>query len=134
MLTWGDVIRLMCWAHTSWAMDRSEYLAAIRVEDKEVTQKILLDIYTLQWSVQNEATFRTVFRLLEEKHSYDDNPGLNIAVLRFFMYMRKVWVDSSEFRPVDTTMVEVGLMDIQSIKWLISFIPNSVMCNVLVCG
>ena len=90
----------MCWAHTSRAIDRSAYLAGIRAVDKEVASKLLQDLYMLQWSVLNEDSFRAVFKLLEEKHSYPGQPLLNSAVLAFFSYMRDVWVDSAEFRLV----------------------------------
>ena len=90
--------RLMCWAHTSRALDRSQQLAAIRAVDKVIANKILEDIHLLQWSVQNEESFRAVFRLLVSKHCYPDQPELNNAVQAFFEYMRGTWVESEEFR------------------------------------
>ena len=94
----ASVTRVMCWAHTSRAIDRSAYLAGIRAVDKEIANKLLQDLYMLQWSVLNEDSFRAVFKLLEEKHSYPSQPLLNSAVLDFFSYMRDVWVNSDEFR------------------------------------
>ena len=96
--TWEEenVTRLMCWAHTSRAIDRSQYLADIRHLDKKVSAKIMEDLYLLQWSVPNEKSFLAVFSLLESNHSYPNLPELDTAVKNFFQYMRSVWVESEE--------------------------------------
>ena len=96
--TWEEenVTRLMCWAHTSRAIDRSQYLADIRKLDKKVSAKIMEDLYLLQWSVPNEKSFLAVFSLLELNHSYPNLPELDTAVKNFFQYMRSVWVGSEE--------------------------------------
>ena len=75
--TWDEnVTRLMCWAHTSRAINRSSYLAAIRKLDKKLATQIVDDVYLLQWSVPNERSFLAVFELLESKHSYLEIIGL----------------------------------------------------------
>ena len=97
--TWDEnVTRLMCWAHTSRAIDRSSYLAAIRNMNKKLATQIVDDVYLLQWSVPNERSFLKVFELLESKHTFPNEPGLNGAVRNFFEYMRSVWVESGERR------------------------------------
>ena len=97
--TWDEnVTRLMCWAHTSRAIDRSSYLAAIRSIDKKLATQIVDDINLLQWSVPNERSFLAVFGLLESKHTFPNQPELNEAVRNFFEYMRSVWVESGERR------------------------------------
>ena len=74
--TWGHgVTRLMCWAHTSRAIDRSKYVAVL-----------------------NEDSFMAVFRLLESKHTVPNFPELDDAVKNFFQYLRTVWVESEERR------------------------------------
>ena len=92
------VTRLMCWAHTSRALDRSHQLSAVRAIDKVVATKIIEDVHFLQWSALNEKSFRTVFRLLVSKHSYPNRPNLHIAVQAFFDYMQTTWIESDEFR------------------------------------
>ena len=84
--TWEEenVTRLMCWAHTSRAIDRSQYLADIRKLDKKVSAKIMEDLYLLQWSVPNEKSFLVVFSVLELNHSYPSLPELDTAVKNFF--------------------------------------------------
>ena len=97
--TWEEednVTRLMCWAHTSRAIDKSHYLATIRQLDKKVSAKIMDDLYLLQWSVPNEKSFLAVFSLLQLSHSYPSLPELDTAVKDFFDYMRSVWVESGE--------------------------------------
>ena len=97
--TWGHgVTRLMCWAHTSRAIDRSKYVAAVRALDKKVAGKIIEDLYLMQWSVLNEDSFMAVFRLLESKHTVPNFPELDDAVKNFFQYLRTVWVESEERR------------------------------------
>ena len=97
--TWGQgVTRLMCWAHTSRAIEKSKYLAAIRALDKKVAGKIMEDLYLLQWSVLNENSFMTVFGLLESKHTFPNFPELDGAVRSFFQYLRSVLVESEERR------------------------------------
>ena len=88
----------MCWAHVKRAVDRSEYLAAVRAEDKEVAKKIMEDLDNLQWTANNEETFRRVFSLLEMKHSEHGINSLDLSCSNLFQYLRKIWVDSEEFR------------------------------------
>lgn len=102
---WGiQPVRLMCWAHTTRAIDRSDYLKAIRAVDSVFTEKLLHDLDLLQWMVQNEASFKYVFRLFKEKYigmaeiKKVDCPELLIAAEAFFKYMTSVWVESKEFR------------------------------------
>ena len=52
----GEIDRLMCWAHVDRAVDRPEYLAAVRAEHKEVANKIMDDLNTLQWTANDEMT------------------------------------------------------------------------------
>ena len=66
----------------------------MRAKDKEVARKIIQDIYTLQWSVQNKETFHYVFDLLENLHMYAEKPDLNNAQNKFFLYMKNVRVIS----------------------------------------
>ena len=66
--------------------------------DKALATQILLDIDNLQWSVLNEKSFRYVFDLLESKYAENSNPDMEVALKRFFKYMRAVWVESREFR------------------------------------
>ena len=97
--TWGHgVTRLMCWAHTIRAIDRSKYFAAIRALDKKVAGKIMEDFYFMQWSVLNEDSFMAVFTLLESNHTFQNFPELDEAVKSFFQYIRTVWVESEERR------------------------------------
>ena len=62
------------------------------------------DLDQLQWMVQNEASFRTVFALYKEKYSKLaetrklDYPELATSMAAFFMYMSSVWVESKEFK------------------------------------
>ena len=58
----------MCWAHTTRAIDRSDYLKALRAINAELTEKLLHDLDLLQWMVQNENSFRTVYNLFVEKY------------------------------------------------------------------
>ena len=51
----------MCWAHVDRAVDRPEYLAAVRAEHKEVANKIMDDFNTLQWTANEEIIFRRVY-------------------------------------------------------------------------
>ena len=51
----------MCWAHVDRAVDRPEYFAAVRAEDKEVANKIMDDFNTLQWTANDEIIFRRVY-------------------------------------------------------------------------
>ena len=59
---------------------------------------ILQDIVNLQWSALNESSFRTSFKLLEEKYLHKYDTVLNGVVAKFFSYMRKVWIDSGEWK------------------------------------
>lgn len=101
---WGDEpVRLMCWAHTTRAVDRSDYLKAMRAADSDFTQKLLNDLDLLQWMVTNENTFRSVFLLFKDKYTtLAENkvecPELISAVGQFFNYMQSVWVDKPQFR------------------------------------
>ena len=93
-----DVTRLMCWAHTSRAVDRSKYLSKVRALDKEKARELVQDLHFLQWSVLNEDSFKAVFNLYEAKHQYSDAPDLHSAVQEFLLYLREVWVESNERR------------------------------------
>ena len=102
---WGEQpVRLMCWAHTTRAIDRSDYLKALRSVDSELAEKLLHDLDLLQWMVQNEDAFRTVFKLFKQKYidtaklKVVECPELLTAVEAFFGYVGRVWVDSKEFR------------------------------------
>ena len=76
----------MCWAHTTRAIDRSDYLKAIRAVDSVFTEKLLHDLVLLQWMVQNEGSFKYVFK---EKY---------IGMAELKKYMTSVWVESKAFR------------------------------------
>ena len=101
-LVWGpsefSVTRLMCWAHTSRAVDRSSYLAKVRALNKEKALQLVQDLNFLQWSVLNEESFQAVFKLYEAKHQYPEHPELHVAVQDFMLYLREVWVESEESR------------------------------------
>ena len=65
---WGDEpVRLMFWAHTTRAIDRSDYLKALRALDKDLVVKLMEDLDQLQWMVQNKASFMVVFQLFKMK-------------------------------------------------------------------
>jgi hypothetical protein len=86
----------MCWSHVhSNLLPR---LKSILPLDKTVHTSILKDIADLQWSVLNEGSFRHVFSLIEAKYIGKYNDVMNGILAEFFRYMRKVWVDSDEFR------------------------------------
>ena len=93
-----SVTRLMCWAHTSRAVDRSSYLAKVRTLNKEKALQLVQDLNFLQWSVLNEESFLAVFKLYEAKHQCPDLPELHVAVKDFLLYLREVWVESEESR------------------------------------
>ena len=80
-------VRLMCWPHVN--RNLGPQLKSISTMDKALATQILLDIDNLQWSVLNEKSFRYVFELLETKHSVNANPDLEVALKRFFKYMRE---------------------------------------------
>ena len=87
--------RLMCWAHVhSNLLPR---LKCVTVLNKTVSDNILKDIVNIQWSVLNEASFRKCFQLLEAKYLGKHDVVLNGVLEQFFAYLRKVWIDSSEF-------------------------------------
>ena len=94
----GEIDRLMCWAHVYRAVDRPEYLAAVRAEHKEVANKIMDDLNTFQWTANDEMTFRRVFKLLEKKHISTDNAAVETRIARLLQYIRDIWVNSKEFR------------------------------------
>ena len=94
----SDIVsfRLMCWSHVhSNLLPR---LKSILPLDKTVHTSILKDITDLQWSVLNEDSFRHVFSLIEAKYIGKYNDVMNGILAKFFRYMRKVWVESDEFR------------------------------------
>ena len=86
----------MCWAHVhSNLLPR---LKCVTVHNKTVSDNILKDIVNIQWSVLNEASFRKCFELLEAKYLGKHDVVLNGVLEQFFTYLRKVWIDSSEFK------------------------------------
>ena len=102
---WDDEpVWLMCWAHTTRAIDRSDYLKALRALDKDLVVKLMEDLDQLQWMVQNKASFRVVFQLFKEKYTKlaedkkVDYPELPSAMSSFFLYMSRVWVESKEHK------------------------------------
>ena len=88
----------MCWAHVDRAVDRPEYLAAVRAEHKEVANKIMDDLNTFQWTANDEMTFRRVFELLEKKHISTNNAAVETSIARLLQYIRDIWLNSKEFR------------------------------------
>jgi hypothetical protein len=88
--------RLMCWSHVHRAI--SPQLKSVGSHDKTLATNILNDIMDLQWSVLNEETFRRVYSLLEQKYLEKYSPDINASIAKFFSYMRKVWINSEEFR------------------------------------
>ena len=86
----------MCYAHVHTNV--FSHLKSVTTQNKSVADSILRDFENLQWSVLNEASFRKCFSLMEKKYlgQYDDI--LNGVLANFFLYMRKVWIDSTEFR------------------------------------
>jgi hypothetical protein len=88
--------RLMCWAHVhSNIVPR---LKSVSTHNASVHDSILKDIVDLQWSALNEKSFRKGFELLQSKYLDKYDSILNGVISNFFDYMRKVWVDSNEFR------------------------------------
>ena len=85
-------VRLMCWPHVH--RNLTPQLKSISTMDKALATQILLDIDNLQWSVLNEKSFRYVFDLLESKYAENSNPDMEVALKKFFKYMRAVWVES----------------------------------------
>ena len=88
--------RLMCWAHVHSNM--LPQLKCIAAHNSSVSDCILEDIVHIQGSALNEATFRKSFKLLELKYLNKYDIVLNGVVAKFFSYMRKVWIESNEFR------------------------------------
>ena len=67
---WGDgPVRLMCWAHTTRAIDCSDYLKALRALDKDLVLKLMEDLDQFKWMVQNKASFMVVFELFKMKYT-----------------------------------------------------------------
>ena len=88
--------RLMCWAHVhSNILPR---LKTVTTHNKKLSDSILQDITSIQWSSLNEDTFRKLFDLLEDKYLGMYDVVLNGVLETFFTYMRNVWIESSEFR------------------------------------
>ena len=87
--------RLMCWAHVH--SNLLPKLKCITAHKKSVSDEILHDIVNIQWSALNEATFQKSFKLLEKKYLGKYDVVLNGVIATFLSYMRKVWIDSSEF-------------------------------------
>ena len=92
------ITRLMCWAHVDRAIDRSGYLAAVRKESKEIAERLMEDMEKLQWTAQNEASFRKLFHLLKQKYESPESLEVKKAIDSFFKYVNEIWVESKEFR------------------------------------
>lgn len=86
--------RLMCWAHVHSNM--LPQLKCISAQNRSVSDNILKDIVDIQWSALNERSFRKSFNLLEKKYISKFDTVLNVVIDKFFSYMHKVWIDSSE--------------------------------------
>ena len=86
----------MCWAHVhSNILPR---IKSVATQNKKIADAILRDIENLQWSALNESSFKKAYSLLEEKYLGKHDLVLNDVLNIFFSYMRKVWIDSTEFR------------------------------------
>ena len=59
------------------------------------------DFENLQWSALNEASFRKVYGLMEQKYYGHFDVVMNGVLDKFFSYMRKVWIDSSQFHWIE---------------------------------
>ena len=85
----------MCWPHVY--RNVVPRLASIKNANPKVHDELLNDIEQLQWSANNEVTFRLAYDLLEAK--YKTNYKEHLKVLEeFFLYFRGQWVDSPVFR------------------------------------
>ena len=72
-------------------------MAPLKKANQEMQNKLLHDIEQLQWSVNNESTFRHVFSHLEEKYKSKYKEHL-FELEEFFAYMRDQWINSPVFR------------------------------------
>ena len=93
----GDLVqfkRLMCWAHVHTNIHK--HMKQILSNNKSVHDSLSKDINDLQWSVLNEDSFSKVFTLIEDKFIGKYDSILNDLLDKFFQYMRKVWVESTE--------------------------------------
>ena len=92
--------RLMCWPHTYRKI--VSQLKAINGMSTTLGSKLLEDIVVLQWSVLTEESFFFVHELLETKYlsleTCENNKDLLVQVKIFFVYFKKVWVNSKEYR------------------------------------
>ena len=102
---WGSgPERVMCWAHATRAIDRSDKLKAVRAISADFATKMMDDLDKLQWMSTNEATFRTVCELYRDKYKQlagtmkAEYPDMSTRVESFFFYMSTQWVDSKEFK------------------------------------
>ena len=86
----------MCWAHVH--SNILPQLKCISAHNKNVSENILKDIVDIQWSALNEMSFRKSFDLLKSKYVGKFDYLLDEAIVKFFTYMHKVWIDSGEFR------------------------------------
>jgi hypothetical protein len=102
---WGSgPERVMCWAHATRAIDRSDRLKAVRAINADFASKMMEDLDKLQWMATNEATFRVVFGLYRDKYKElahtmkAEYPDLSTTVESLLSYMSTQWVVSKEFK------------------------------------
>ena len=74
------------------------HLKSVTTHSKTVSDGILRDFENLQLSALNKASFRKVYGLMEQKYLGHYDALMNGVLDKCFSYMRKVWIDSSEFR------------------------------------
>jgi hypothetical protein len=87
--------RLMCWPHVY--RNVVPRLVHIKKDNPDVYNELLNDIEELQWSANNEVTFRLAYDLLEAKYKTKYKDHLKVLE-EFFMYFRRQWIDSPVFR------------------------------------
>ena len=88
--------RLMCWSHVH--SNIIPQLKSVCTQNKSVHDKLLGDLVNIQWSALNEASFKKSVELLEKKYLDQADTVLKSVISNFFEYLRKVWINSEEFR------------------------------------
>ena len=85
----------MCWPHVY--RNVLPRLIPIKNANPNLHNNLLHDIEQLQWSANNEVTFRLAYDLLEAKYKTNNMEHLQVLE-EFFLYFRRQWIDSPVFR------------------------------------
>ena len=88
--------RLMCWSHAH--SNILPQLKSVSAQSKSVHDKLLSDLVNIQWSALNEASFKKSVDLVEKKYLDQTDAVMKSVISNFFEYLRKVWINSAEFR------------------------------------